>query len=394
MRGGIHLWVVVILIWQTGCQEPFSPDVPLGDLQNLVVDGTITDGPGPYRVHLSRVLSLQAPQEKLDDVAGADVIIEEENGIQEHLDEVDPGMYVTSVIQGKPGRRYRLSILLQGNRYLSSWETLHTSPPIDSVYWTIENKGTTDKDMEVSGIQFYVDSHGQPNELRNYRYEWVETWKIGVTYPSEYDYIGGDQIVRTKFPVHTCWKEHQSTTVNLASTAGLNENRVSGHKLGFIVGEDERFTRRYSLLVRQFAIDDEEYFFWKVLQESSENNGSLFDKQPSRAMGNMTNPDNPDEVVIGYFSAVGVSEKRIFISEKSTLSMRKDCQIALDTLLKSTLGSTYESRIFEELDKGNYYYRPLSTPFQGVLGALIARPSCADCRLKGGDIKKPDFWDE
>lgn len=389
--------ILLIYLGINGCLEPFNPEVPDGDRDFLVVDGLITDQPGPYTVKIAKSSSLDGEG---SNVSGVVVSIEERDGETETLTEIGDGVYETRALQGKTGKSYRLNLNYRETLYQSTWETLLLSPPIDSVYFQIETKGTTDIDNDVEGLQFFLDNQGPDDGTRYFRFELEETWKIGVYWPTVVEYIGDDQTQRTSDPRHTCWKYFKPTSINIATTDGLISNVLSRHKLNFITGIDERFTRRYSLLVKQYAIKEEEYLFWKNLKESNEDLGSLFDKQPARVTSNLTNVTNPDDIVLGYFSASGVREERIYVNKSEvtgSLSARPFCA-NLDTLFKSDFDSpeAYERTLFERINSGRrifygFYYNELS----GILsGALLSLPRCSDCTLKGGDLNKPDFWDE
>ena len=272
------------------------------------------------------------------------------------------------------------------------------SPVIDSVYFQIKTIGTTDVDKDADVVQFFIDSHGPDDGARYFRYELEEVWKIGVFWPSFSDYIGNDQIVPTANPKHTCWKYWKPSGINIATTAGLKSNVLARHKLIFAGEEEERFTRKYSLLVKQFAMEEKEYLFWKNLKESNEDLGSLFDKQPARVLGNLTNVTNPDENVLGYFSASGMREKRVFISGADvtpSLRRRPFCN-PLDTLKKRELRDSYEPTLLRAVNSGKSFFIGFYISESGgnVLGALVSLPKCSDCTLKGGDVNKPEFWED
>jgi hypothetical protein len=390
-------YIVLIIIVAAGCIEPFSPNIPNSDDSFLVVDGIITDQAGPYTVSITKSTPLDHIDNEETLVTGVNVTIEEENGIIETLNEISPGVYITNSLQGVVGKRYRLNLSYNGSQYMSSWETIEASAIIDSVYYQIETRATTNKDINLTGLQFYVDSHGSQEGVKSHRFEWEETWEIGVTYPSKEDFLDGGLIVDAKNPVHQCWKFKNSETINLSTTEGLSENFISTHPIGFITGEDERFIKKYSLQVKQYALDETEYLFWKFLKESNEELGSLYDKQPAKIVGNIASLTDSDDVVLGYFSASGVQVVRVFVRAYTVnISERNDCTIPLDTLLKADFGNNYESAVMEEINNGKYFFGSAyaGRPPVNVVGALLSHRKCSDCRIKGGTLKKPDFWDE
>ena len=386
--------IVFVLICLVSCLEPFEPDVSDQSESLLVVDGIITNGFGPYIVKLTKSSSLK---EMNTVVTGANVSIEEMNGPTNLMVEASPGVYETNTLQGSVGKSYRLLINYQGQQYQSSWETILNSPPIDSVYYQVGTRPTTDKDIDIVGVEFFVDNHGPEVGTRYFRYEYEETWRIGVSYPANFDYLGDDLIQTTTNPLFTCWKNGNSNSINIATTTGLVQNVLSGHSLGFIARDDERYTERYSMLVKQFALEEEEYLFWKSLKESNEELGSLFDKQPANVVSNVTNINNPAEIVLGYFSASGFQEVRIYIHHTevpTALSLRPSCG-QLDSLYKAELGTEYETTIFRRIANGSFFFDLIVPDLSpNVIGVMLSPPRCTDCTSKGGDLNKPEFWDE
>ena len=375
-----------------GCLEPFDPDLAENYKNYLVVDGIITDQPGPYIVKINRAVPLDQVDYENSAVSGVEVIIEKENGITERLFETNAGIYQTNMIQGEVGKRYRIILTYKGQQYQSTWEKINASAIIDSLYFSVEAKETTDPELDIRGVQFYVDSYGDLNSVRHYRYEWEETWEIGVTHRAYYDYFGNDVYGFTSNPLHRCWKYNSSADIILGTAEGLSEAVITRQEVAFITGEKERFTRKHSLLVQQYALNEDEYFFWKLLHESSKELGTLYDKQPATITGNIVNTTHPDDVVLGYFSASGLKEKRIFVLESHGLSQIAPCNPDVEILLKSLMGDVYEKNLLRAIANGAIYYQAVEVPGTGVVGAVLADPDCTDCRTKGGDLNKPEYW--
>lgn len=386
--------IILMFIGITGCLEPFNPNIPDSQNEFLIVDGLITDQSGPYTVKIFKSSSFNDENEP---VSGAQVSIEEQEGITEFLTETAAGSYETHDLQGITGHSYRLNINYEEQQYQSTWETVYASPAMDSIYFGYEIRGTTDQENDLEGLQFLVDNHGPENGTRYFRYEWTETWQLGVFWRSTEDYIGNDMTVPTSNPRYRCWKTVNSTGINIGTTDNLTENILSGHPLLFAPKNEERFTERYSLLVKQYALQEDEYRFWKNLKESNQELGSLFDKQPANVQGNISSVTNSGDVALGYFSASGSQEQRIFLDISdipSSLIRRPPCA-PLDSLLKAELFGEYENVLVSRLEFGQFFYHFIyggTSP--NPIGALISSPRCSDCTVKGGDLNKPEFWDE
>ena len=377
------------------CVEPFDPKISDSNKTFLVVDGSITTGAGPHTVHLSKSVSLE---ENNVPITGASVSFEEENGNIVDLFEAASGSYQTSSIVGETGKKYKLRFVHGGNQYESSWETIFPSHEIDSVYFEVQTIGTTDREEDQTGVQLFIDSHGSEDASKYVRYEFEEAWKTTVTYPSYRDYIGEDVTQATNDPRYFCFKYDEPTGINIASSDGLSSNRISKHKLLFIIGRNERLTVRYSLLVKQYSMGEREYSFWKSLQDTNEELGSLFDTQPSNIPSNIVNLSDPDEVVLGYFSAWGVQEYRAYVNKRDVphyISTVPNCNIDLDTLLKGNFVfiEDYESVLSYELQSGKFFYNLISLD-NTVIGTILSEPRCSDCTLHGGTLPTPNFWED
>ncbi|MDA0196996.1 MAG: DUF4249 domain-containing protein [Bacteroidetes bacterium] len=373
------------------CIDEFTPAISESDFDFLIVDGQITNAVGPYYVRLSRSTPIN-PTSK-SPVPGANVQIEEEGTIYSLTDQGD-GLYLTDGLQGKPSLRYRLLIELNGSQYESSWQTLRPSPVIDNIYYEVDIIGTEDPDFPVRGIQWFVESHGEASGARYYRYEWDETFQTQVKWATCCNYLGND-IIEVIFPPedqhNTCWITNPSVSIDLFSTTSLSENIVSAHPLSF-VKDGERLSVRYSLLVRQYALEEEEYQFWNALKETNVEGGNLFDKPPASVIGNIKNKSDPDMTVLGYFSANGVSEQRVYVANDELPegfgTFIIPCQ--LDSILKGQ--SNYEEFIFSQIDGGKIFFDLIRTEGEDILGVTLADPICVDCVFRGGDAQKPDFW--
>lgn len=388
-------YVIILTVALFGCLEPFDPEIPDSVDGFIVIDGVISDQPGPYQVTISKSTSLSGESEL---VAGiTDILIESQKGESENLEESGNGVYQTRLLQGEVGESYRLSFTYENQQYQSLWETILPSPTIDNIHFQEETRGTTSLSVDQNGLQFFVDNQSDSDEAQYFRYEWEETWKFEAPAPVLFDYLGDDSITLIlEPPLHICWKHAKSSGINIATTENLTQNVLSGHPLGFVSG-DQRFSLRYSLLVKQFTIDEKEHTFWESLKESNEELGSLFDRQPAKPLSNITNINNSGETVLGYFSASGYREKRIFVGNLEVSEPLRVGGVCLDveTLLKADLGTGYEQALLGRLDEDLLFFDFIfRMEFPVPVGAVLVAPICADCTLSGGDLEEPEFWDE
>lgn len=381
--------LLIIMVILSRCISPFEVELEdSGDL--LVVEGAITDQPGPYTVRLSssRPLAEEAPRP----VGGAQVSLESSEGLTLSLAEHDPGVYQTDsgTFRGQTGRQYRLRILTREQTYLSSWETLKAGAEIDSLYPRVDFVPTVTG--EQGGIRFFINLRDAAQTASYYRWEWEETWRYFAPLASDFIYLGNDNIdlVPAK---RTCYRTVSSSEINIAN-ASINQGVLLEHPVAFVSGADDRLVSRYSLLVRQIPMDEAEYLFWKGLYESNTQAGSLYDRQPVSVKGNVFNEDDPDAPVLGYFSAYSPAEKRIFVGRTfvpDSISVGsgivRDCYSSIDTIPR---GPGADQQVFEAIAEGKVFYD--FDRFVQITGYLLTTPECSDCTLQGGTLTPPDFW--
>ena len=148
-------------------------------------------------------------------------------------------------------------------------------------------------------------------------------------------------------------------------------------------------------MVKQYAMDQQEYLFWQSLKETAVDAGTLFDKQPQSVTGNIRSV-NSDEPVLGYFSASAISEKRIFLSTKDlpedAAIDRTLTQQCFDTRRVVEKSPTSEQEIQELLDRGMIFFDWVVAPGAGIVAYIFTTPICADCTEQGGTLEKPDYW--
>lgn len=384
----------LVLVLLQYCREPFDVEVPAGT-SLLVVNAMITDDPGPYMVKLSRSSVLGSFDFPVE--TGAVVTIESASGEIETLDEALEGYYFTSEngIRGAVGEQYRLSIQTRNEKIVQSdWKLLKQSPPIDSVHSTFRQQATTNS--FVMGIQTFVDTHDPTNSTEFYRYEWIETWKYTVALAAEFEYLGNDtrRNIERKW---ACWIDKPSTSINIASSSQNVSDIISSQPILYVTTETPRLRFLYSLLVKQYALDQEEFLFWKGLKETVNESGTLFDKQPQSITGNMHRIGS-DEPVLGYFSASTVSTQRIFLDRsdlpENTLVNVGIFDNCLDTALTIPKSISSEREIVEVLNKGLVFFDWTVLPGQGIVDYIFTSVPCSDCTFQGGTTEKPDYWPE
>ena len=155
------------------CVTEFQPD-SLSLPPSLIVEGQITDAPGPYTVQLTRTANYSYSALNLLET-GATLSIQDDAGTTELLSERSGGIYVTRTngIRGVAGRTYKLIIQTKdGLRYESEPERLTAAPPILKLYTEYRNDPVPGTPTRKQSWDLFLDTK-DPAEPGNY-YRW--TW--------------------------------------------------------------------------------------------------------------------------------------------------------------------------------------------------------------------------
>lgn len=374
--------ILLVLVMLGGCIYPIDP--PSEGYENLlVVEAMLTDGGDPFEVKLSRSIPINTSGIVPEQHANVSISENDENYYD--LYEVNAGSYMAFDLQAKVGNIYQILIeTADGKQYASDPVLLRDTPPIDSVHFEYEEKITEENLTLVPGLQIYVTTHDIDNNTWYYRWEYIETWEFRTKYNSTLIWEDGMLIEREE-QINQCWINDKSLNVLVSTSKNLNEDIIYKFPVTYVSNATDRLLSKYSILVKQYALNENAFNYWKDLEKLNENLGTLFDPQPYVLEGNIHNVDNAEEVVLGYFDASSVQEKRIFISrgEFPYFGIKDLYASCVDTV-----GSRF--LIPDFILEGWMLVGEL--PSEGPFPLYqFSSEGCIDCRIRGTNVQ-PDFW--
>ncbi|WP_240625659.1 DUF4249 domain-containing protein [Spirosoma pollinicola] len=296
------------------CINAYQPDA-ITTVSLLVVDGQITDQPGPYTIKLSRTADYSFKSLSLLE-AGATVVISDNLGNKETLKEQSPGgIYQSSIdgIRGVPGRLYKLTIQTKaGTRYESEAEIMPAVPPIQKLYYESNYTPATVATAQSQNWSVYLDTK-DPDTLGNY-YKWSWT-HYEVVDACQKTFVANRSIYTGISCCTDCWDVTRCyTCVNLNSDVNINGRAISRQ---FITDVPFNSLGRYYIEIEQQALSRKAYLFWKSVQQLTSNTGGLFDVAPSSIQGNVKCITNPKEPVYGYFGIAGLSAGYLIVDQSA-----------------------------------------------------------------------------
>jgi len=380
---GLLNCLFAMLLFTTGCITPFEPQGVKETVGILVVEGMIMET--GTTIKLSRTVGIYEesdPGMKVVNNAHIHVIDDGNHTVAvaepQIIDgRVNTGTYVVNAtIAFNPGTKYALTIQIGERQYQSAFVSPVHTPPIDEITW---------KQNDDSSMDIMVSTHDPEGKINYYRWAFEEDWEYRAHNFGSHTYDPNtstiiEQSLFTANNLYYCWDSNVSRSIIIGTSDRLTGTVIKDKKILNFQQNNTRFSYLYSILVKQYALDQEAYSYFENLQKNIDQSGGFFAPQPMELRGNIYCVSHPDEPVIGYIVATNESASRIYIEmERIQGEDRYDC------------GNTRNFRADEVQvaywsGYGIYY-------FDWDIGMYVCTLlRCVDCTLRGGVKNKPDFW--
>jgi len=379
MKLNKFLLILLFLSQFSSCIEEYSPQIKSENFF-YVIEGRITNTPGMHYVFISKSSSINDLINY--ETSNCDVkIYDGENNIFQAYD-LGNGTYVVNIPEEylHEGSVFKLSVVTPDDQLIvSDFDTLRICPEIEDLYYEVESIYDEESERTKQFLQFYIDYNGINTNTRYIKYEVEETWHYKATYPIKY-YLAGTSLIYTFPPDYSkrnCWIIENIPEFFVLSTKNLTENIYNKYPFHTISNKSIKIMNGYSLLIKQYSISREAYFYYKKLEKNKNTSGGLYNTQPQLIEGNLYNTTVPDQPVLGYFSVSGFSSKRFSYRTFNDFSyfpelLCKRQEIELQDLRAHHTGITYLQN-----NDGKWYR---------------LSDECVDCTTVGGDTIKPDYW--
>lgn len=261
--------MVIAALSVTSCQKVINVD--LNDAApRIVIEGLITDGPGPYSISISKSGSY-FNQPDLFPVSGAEVIITDNTGSVDTLNEIKKGLYVTLFTRGIPGRTYTLKVISDNMEYTGS-STMLSHVHLDS----LSLRRNQDQHFDLG-----MDNRNEENV--------------------ELDCFFRDPPEKNYYRI----KVFTNDTIRTDSYRLYDDQYTNGMETGLrITHASANHTYRIELL----SLDKATFGFYRTLEDLLHSN-PIFGSTPANPNTNLSNG------ALGYFGACAVSAQTIFVTE-------------------------------------------------------------------------------
>lgn len=330
----------ILLLGLSTCVSTFEPTLnPNATL--LVVEGIITDQPVTQAITISRSRSSQDSSSRLP-ITKAQVQVVINGTTILTFTETEPGRYELGPdkLRGKVGDSYQLRFqTAEGVRYESTVETMIPVPPIQRTYDQYNPEGPPQFANEKStpSNDVFVDFQDPPGQRNFYLWrtrlyeqqQWCASCQQGRYQLADIGPVGAGPIqVIGCVPDSTlgkynffdyicrgpCWDIFYSTRVNVFADVYADGRPQVGRR----VAQVPIFQKDPALIdIEQLSLTVGAYRYYKLFEEQTQNTGTLVDTPPAPTVGNIRNLSDPDENVVGYFSASSVSINHYWLERKN-----------------------------------------------------------------------------
>lgn len=322
------------LVLLDGCVDPANIAIPAFKYQ-LVVDGYITNAPGPYEVKLYRSRPLgTADLDRLIPERFAKIWIKDDAGNFEQLTELGEGTYQTTAngIKGVTGRKYHVVItLISGKKYESTPEEIRPVGEVKNINFEfVEGSGAGFR--EGDGFRIFADATGVPGLDDLVRLRMVATYKVetfpklrrrqveGGSVPDPYPCSGyvnrNSNLVQTgDCSCCVCWVNLYDEIHSITNEKYTTNDIFIGEDVGFVPASRRTLYDKIHVEVQELSLTNETYLFWKLVKAQKEGVSNIFQPPSADIKGNVK-AIGLDEEVLGLFWAAGIHKKSIYITKK------------------------------------------------------------------------------
>lgn len=327
-------WVASLLLL-LACVDPIDFEVPPA-FEQIVVEGQITDKPGPYSVKISRAVSVSEQAQTPGPVTGAQVTLFNDEGASEPLVDQGNGLYLTSgAMQGRVGHRYHIRIEVDGKVFESEPDLLNPVGEVTAIRYEFEARTKTLPYGEFKDDVFniYIDSDAGPAQEKFVRWRFTGTYKV-LTNPELHETLALEYWYKTPLPCSgyvvvpfipggrlekrsectccTCWANHYEPAPQLSDTQFVEGGKFNNIKVGEVPINSASFYDRYLVHVEQISLSQAAFDFFRLVRAQKEGALSLFQPPSAEIKGNVSAIGNSTPVV-GLFYASAITSKVIFL---------------------------------------------------------------------------------
>lgn len=339
----LFVFLIYSLISLIACVDPVSPEFDFQD-DVLFVDAYVLTQTGASTVSIKnsfydgrdyRVENVLNAKVRVENTATGDQIefLEDSTGIY-----LCPPDFATSV-----GESWKLYIQLEDGRQIESKpETVNPSVPIENVTveFSSEVKYDVSFDEFVPGHSVRLDWKDPPGERNYYLWKYrtyepqlvCKTCERGIFrngkcedvtsgfVPPYYDYLCDP----------ACWRIRYGEELPIFDDRLSDGAQITGREIAVLP-----YYRRQDVLIQiqQLSLSETSFEYFEVINNLITESGGLNAPPPAALLGNLFNPNDPSEFILGQLTASAVTVENVYIdrSDITDLPLTPDPTIRTET---------------------------------------------------------------
>ncbi len=318
--------LAVITVAQFSCLDQIDLPAPPGVEKALVIQGTVIKStPSEISILISELFDFTSNTLKPVNAKLVEVI--DENGVVLEIPENGLGRYRIKIPDGFPdfsveyGKSYQLHVETRdGREYFTTYEPLYEAPRPDSLSLEIVQVTVVDADGSLTTKE-----------------------KVRVSVNTSTVIPGMEERARLKWGVERTYKVTDSppNPTDSSKVCYLTEN-IAGPNLQVVDGNarsidrvddfplyestiTSAFGEGMYVHVYQQAISSGAFDYWTQVKSLIERSGNMFEPPAGRISTNLSNPDDPEDDVFGYFYCYNQDTIRVFIPPEFVMSPAPSC---------------------------------------------------------------------
>ncbi|SIR47999.1 DUF4249 domain-containing protein [Pontibacter lucknowensis] len=316
----------LLLLLTFGCIDPLNMG-KMKQQKHLAVEGSFTNMPELNYVRLSYAQPYDYPYNEF--ITDAEVYVTSSEGERYNFVYGGDGgdFYANTAGSYFPefpldaaaqiGHTYTLHVVANGRTYQSTPATVKAPIPIDSVHFEVDEQVFSFKGYQERkkwpGYRVLVNYQDPEHEKNFLRWTFASQYEVS-TQPEEY-ISPSSGLPAPKSCCSRCFLSEKLDRFRVVNDRLVNGKKVINQEVLFL--PFERYLGvKHKLKVYQHSLTEEAYNFFRIMEQQKEAKGTVFDPPPAEVKGNMFNPNDAAEQVIGFFDASAVATREVVILRK------------------------------------------------------------------------------
>ncbi len=326
-------WAIGFVL-MTACVQRIDFETPPAR-SIVVIEGLISDEPGPYMVQVTRALPMNADTSLRVPVLGAEVFLHDESGAEEQMVAYTPGYYRSfGIIRGQVGHRYYVTVKVGNTTFQSAPDELTPVGEIQQIRTEFEKRFSKQSFGEVQADVFNVFIDADAGAGNRYvRWKFTGTYKamtnpeLRVLKIAEFTLKaplecsgftvepGGGGGVLTQMRDCTCcvcWAHHYEDMPHLSDDERVSDGKYLNVKVGEVPINGATFFDKYLIEVDQMSLTRTSYEFFNQIRAQRQSATNIFQPAYGAIRGNITS-DSQNQQATGLFYATAIRRKYLFM---------------------------------------------------------------------------------